>query len=325
MSVLTLIIGLDRNYRGAELEVQLQAIGIRNQRSPGVEGEYGGHPLTGYASTEGARVVYGRELRSGEIGCALAHRESYLTFLSSAADWALIFEDDARIVRPDALAAVFAHVTALPAFDEPAILMLYGRQMIGDPRSKLMLGEVEVQQLILTPMTATAYFINRTAAQHIIDTGLPLRNPADWPVSVEGTVRFAGAYPWIAMPDEVGAPSSIGERGEARSPVRIFLNRLDSLFFVKFFKKRKFYRSSREYWDWEVRRRFMQLSLRQHPYRVPDGSTTLPEAGALTLAVDRVFRGHHDRSLIEYLSRDLTKSLDRPDATERAAEADLGS
>lgn len=303
MTVLTLIIGLERDFRGKPLEHQLRRISIRSERSPGVEGEYDGLPLSRYANTEEVEVLYGRPLRRGEIGCALAHRECYRRLLASDSEWALVFEDDARIARPDALAELTDSISRRQPLDTPAVIMLYGRQMVGDPALRATLGGSEVHGLLRTPMTATAYFINRAAAQHILATGMPLRNPADWPISVEGQVRFAGVHPWIAIPDETGVPSSIGGRGGDLRALTAAVNRLEAITFVKWLKHRRHYRSLREYRDWEIRRRFVHLALgKSYPYRVPDDARGLPVAGRLPIAVDRLLGGRRNRQLIEHLT-----------------------
>ncbi len=314
MSVLTLIIGLERNYRGETLEHQLQKLGIASERSAGVEGEYNGVPVSSYANDDEVRVLYGRSLRIGEIGCALAHRDCYRRLLSSDADWALIFEDDARIVRPEAMAEVMKEVESRPPFETPAIIMLYGRQMVGDPRFRKRLADgTEIAELLRTPMTATAYFINRAAAAYILDTGLPLRNTADWPVSVEGNVRFAGVYPWIAIPDETGAPSSIGSRGGARSAMRKLKIRLEAGLLLKWLKHRAHYRSFQEYRDWEIRRRFVHLALgRKHPYRVSPQAKTLPTSGRFALTVDRLLGGRRDARLVSHLTSDAVEGRRTP-------------
>ena len=42
---------------------------------------------------------YGRKLNRGEIGCTLSHRKCYATLLESDAPYALILEDDIKIMR----------------------------------------------------------------------------------------------------------------------------------------------------------------------------------------------------------------------------------
>lgn len=309
MTVLAMVIGLEDRYRGAELERQLRAMEVNVQWSPGVIGSYEGAPVASYADQNAARVLYGRELKLGEIGCALAHRDSYRTLLASDCEWALVFEDDARIVRPDALAELIRVFDAMPADAGASILMLYGRQMVADPRFHEPVGLSHIHELARTPMTATAYFINRAAAQHIVDTGLPLRNPADWPVSVEGTIAFAGAYPWPVVPDETGEVSSIGSRGGGRNAATKMFNRLASMTFLKWPFRRRFYRSFGEYRSWEVRRRAVQMAIGSRvPYRIPEDAAVLPSAGPFAVNVDRVLGGRRDGSFVKRIAAQHRRS-----------------
>lgn len=303
MSVLTLIIGLERNYRGAPLGEQLAEIGVAHEWSPGVEGSLDGKSVKEYTQEPAAAALFGRALTVGEIGCALAHRVAYQRLLDSDAEWALVFEDDARIVRPDEMAMLFARFEALEPYGSPAIFVLYGRQVTAYPDSGVTVGSTRVHELLRPPMTTTGYFINRAAAQHILDTGLPLRNPADWPVSVAGKVQFAAAWPWPAIPDEVEVASSIGQRdtkdrrGAAKS-----LNRLLSLMYVKWFRKRSYYRSFGEYHEWEIRRRVVAAVLGTgDPYRVPDDAADLPVASKRAVAVDRILGGSRPGALLRHV------------------------
>lgn len=314
MPVLTLIIGLERNYRGAPLGEQLAAIGVTHERSPGVEGSFNGKKVTEYTHEPAAAALFGRPLTTGEIGCALAHRVAYQRLLSSDAEWALVFEDDARIVRPDELAMLFARFEVLEPYGSPAIFALYGRQVTAYPDSGVTTGSSRIHELLRPPMTATAYFINRAAAQHILDTGLPLRNPADWPISVAGRVQFATAWPWPVIPDEVEVESSIGQRDTGdRQGAAKSLNRLQSLMYLKWFSKRPYYRSFGEYHEWEIRRRVVAAVIGSgDPYRVPDDAADLPVARKPAVAIDRILGGHRPGALLRHVLGKQTDGLRSP-------------
>ncbi|WP_448712961.1 glycosyltransferase family 25 protein [Microbacterium profundi] len=297
--MLTLIIGLEDAYRGTPLEEQLTSLGVSHERSAGVVGEYLGAPVDEYVDDDAVNALYGRPLRPGEIGCALAHRICYQRLIDSDAEWALVFEDDARVVGPEALSQIVRRFSRLVPFDEPAVFMLYGRQVTTDPRLHGRLDDSATYELIRTPMTATGYLINRRAAQHILDTGLPLRNPADWPISVEGYVRFAATYPWPVIPDETDEASSIGHRGGGRNSLMRLFNRVGSAVYLKWLVQRRHYRSLKEYHDWEVRRRFVQLALgRRQPYRLPENAPAIPSANRFAVIMDHVLGGRRDRRFL---------------------------
>lgn len=304
MSVLTMVIGLERNYRGAPLEQQLAALGIIAERSYGVEGTFQGKIVQEYTNEPAAAALFGRTLTKGEIGCALAHRVAYQRLLDSDAEWALVFEDDARVVHPDELAAIFQRFDTLPPYGSRAIFMLYGRQVTAHPGNGASLGNSRVHELIRPPMTTTAYFINRSAAQLILDSGLPLRNPADWPLGVAGRIKYAAAWPWPAVPEEVAVDSSIGQRDMGdRQGVAKVLNRLQALVGLKWISKHSYYRSLREYHEWEIRRRVVEGAIGSgHPYRVPDDAIDLPQARQAAVIADRVMGGRRPGAYLEYLT-----------------------
>lgn len=303
MPILTLIIGLERSYRGAPLTEQLEAIGVHYERSPGVEGTFQGRNVREFTDDSIAAALFGRALTTGEVGCALAHRVAYQRLLDSTAEWALVFEDDARVVRPADMAAIYSRFEGLGAYGRPAIFALYGRQVTAQPSEAGTIGGVKIRELIRPPMTATGYFINRAAAQHILDTGIPLRNPADWPVSVAGNVQFAAAWPWPVVPEEVEVNSSIGVRnaGDRQGAAKI-INRLYALAGLKWFSNRSDYRSLREYHEWEIRRRVVEGAIGSgHPYRVPDDATDLPQARPVAVVADRLLGGARPGAFLEYI------------------------
>ena len=302
--VLTLIIGLDRNYRGVALEAQLGASGLAYRRVQGVEGTYQGQPTAAYTDARSAELLYGRPLSPGEIGCALAHRDCYLQLLASDAEWALVFEDDALIVRADALREAVSRIGELPHVSSPSVLMLYGRKMASDVGRQLEVSGSQIVKLAQTPTTTTAYFINRSAASQILQYGLPLRNPADWPVGVEGRLEFFGVYPWVAVPDEV-RDSSIGTRtgGKREGWIRV-RHRFAAVSFVKWIANRRHYRDFSEYWSWEVRRPLVGLAIdRRVPYRVPSEAKSIPSAGSFAVMLGRLLGAKRSFALIDELKR----------------------
>jgi glycosyl transferase family 25 len=98
MKVAYFLINLDDNIERLGIATeQLQSQGIQFERISAFDGRGlnpADHPL--YNSHK-ARKYMGRELVGGEIGCYLSHMDCALKFLSSDADYAVVFEDDFKI------------------------------------------------------------------------------------------------------------------------------------------------------------------------------------------------------------------------------------
>lgn len=314
--VITLIIGLESGYRGSGLEAQLESVGMFYERVRGVVGQFRGLPVSAYTDKAAAVMLYGRELRSGEIGCALAHRECYTRLLETEAEWALIFEDDAVIADEESLRTAHALINGLAAIRDPAVIMLYGRRMSSDSRRQTSIAGRRIVRLAQTPTTTTAYYINRSAASLILESGLPLRNPADWPASVEGIVDFFGIYPWLAVPDEV-QESSIGNRGGDKREGWVRLrHRAEAVTFIKWIKNRSLYSDVGEYWRWEVRRPLVALAVGINlPYRLPDGAIEIPRARRFAILLDKLLGARQRFAVINELEHvhDVTPPLPIPD------------
>lgn len=208
--IATFVIGLEHNYRGQPLEEQLDASDISWQRVHGVIGTYQGRPVSDYTDPRAARSLFGRSLSAGEIGCALAHRDVYTRLLGSESDWALVFEDDARVINPDALKALISNIQRDAYIGTPEIITLYGRKVIASQDRAG--GRDWATPLLLPPYTTTAYLINRAAAERIVEWSLPLVNPADWPLTIGAAIRFSAVYPWLAMPADGEVVSTVGNR-----------------------------------------------------------------------------------------------------------------
>lgn len=152
------------------------------------------------------RLVLGRNLLPGEVGCALAHRRIYET---SAAEWTLILEDDASF-SAEHLIAVERAVSRLDS--RPAIIHLFDNQSHTSTPT--------LRRLFHRPSGTVAYIINRRAKSAL--TRLESIGTADWPVSSAG-VRFYAL--WGLGITEVGGTSMIWSSSvrTSLSPMRLYL------------------------------------------------------------------------------------------------------
>ncbi len=249
------IIGLDPGYRGAALETQLAEAGTSVERVPGVlAAELPGHP-DDYADQAASRVLLRRELTVGEIGCALAHRSAYEAFLATADAWAAVFEDDARIV----VSCDLERFGPLLDTDRPTVLLLYSwttglvaRRHVAEYRESGQADAIGVWESATTPLTATAYLLNRAAAILLMDAGRPVSSVADWPANPASRMRFLFAYPWLARPDPVADSTLEGSRAmegaiDEGSAATKALRHLNALLHITWLRKRHAYLDYRAY------------------------------------------------------------------------------
>lgn len=203
------IAGLPENYRGEPLEEQLTAHGIEWRRSPGVRYVEGAAYETS-VDREAAHVMLRRPMSFGEIGCALAHRGVYEDMVNRGVEWALIFEDDARLLQSEEL-TVLGPILGNP---EPTVVLLSFR-----PGTTVTFGpavtNTRIRRTVVPPTTTTAYALNGSAARAILATGA-VAHVADWPVAAYTSVKFLAPQTPIAAPDP-SESSTIGERVGGRS------------------------------------------------------------------------------------------------------------
>jgi hypothetical protein len=170
-SCIAVVVG-DVPYRSASLEGTLAAGGLPIVRCPAV---------TPNASNDShqcdqdlCRVLYGRRLEGGEIGCVLVHREAIKAAISAGADWAIIFEDDAELVDLD-VRQLCRDLSDFP-FNGAAVVPLFSTTGIDKP-----LRHGRFRQLALTPTHTVAYAINRQAMHIAHSAPTSIVSSADWP------------------------------------------------------------------------------------------------------------------------------------------------
>lgn len=290
MSVSIYVIGMENGYRGDILERQLHAAGLDFERIYGVHGMYEGRPVATFADQQSAKVVYGHELSAGEIGCALAHREAYKSFSNGSDGWALVLEDDARVMDAKKLIELIDW-TERATFTYPHVIACYARGVLGSNRITSTFGDSQMRDAIITPFTTTAYLVNRAAANLFVDAGLPLINPADWPMRTEGWVHYSIVFPWIVAPEDAG-DSAVGSRlQEPGSASRRMLHRMAVILHLKWFAHGHRYGSYRSYWSREVVRFFLQrLAGKDWPYEIPVSSPVMPTARPSVESLARILR-----------------------------------
>ena len=194
------IISTNGTIRSKNLESKLNEFGIRFQISPGIvpkEPDFNDGLLH---SAFLSKLILQRDLRIGELGCALAHRHAARNFLDTDHKFALIFEDDSEVIAEFNLHMIEKVLDS--TFPKLIILGWSPGFAIAD-NSTVPLGDEPIE--LLTPTLGTfAYAINRPAAKLISSSHDKVVDVADWPINVLNEMTFyATASPWIySSPEE---------------------------------------------------------------------------------------------------------------------------
>ncbi len=154
----------------------------------------------------------------GEIGCYLAHQNSYKTILENKWDWCLILEDNARIEEEkfvSLMGILQSLVTNRQLSVTPTVLHLIP---IDGPIYVSERTDLHgVFHCLSIPRRTKAYFMNYAAAAVAINEGLPMKDVADWPHWIR-KVNFLVSHEKYFTIDQ-SIKSVIGERAVVAEPM----------------------------------------------------------------------------------------------------------
>ena len=185
--IIAAVVG-SRPFRSGSLESQLGASGLTVIEVPAILIDP--DAVSGFSRLHLARILYSRELRAGEIGCALAHLQAYAVALTHGARWALVFEDDAELMDLDTSA--LSRDLQAARFSEPTIVALFSTTGIDTWKRR-----GAFRELMMATTHTVAYAINHSAMKLALNAPTQLVSSADWPPwSTE--VRF---YRWTGSYD----------------------------------------------------------------------------------------------------------------------------
>ena len=205
----TYILGTRLGYRGFDLEQQLLE---KNQGYVNIWGwDYRScdkSSIIEHSNKCKANFLLDRDLTLGEICCALGHREIYNDFLETSFEWALVLEDDARLVLKEIPYSFLEKI----AKHNPSIIQLYG---LAEALEQLPINQKEIQvikkggeddlyRLNFIPELTHAYFINRLAAKQLSKSTMNgIYSTADWPLLATKGLHFyiSGRPVFVQNPD----------------------------------------------------------------------------------------------------------------------------
>lgn len=137
-----------------------------------------------------AEKFYGREVKSGEIGCTLSHQKCYKTITERNLSYALILEDDFDITEP--ISDILKDIEKVLLTDDPVLILLSGRfyftkkEKLSNTSKKL--GKVVDAYL------SHAYLINKAAAK-IAFTEKPWFMADNWKYFKNKGINVMGLIP----------------------------------------------------------------------------------------------------------------------------------
>lgn len=114
-------------------------------------------------------------MRAGQIGCALSHFECYKKVVAEDLDYALILEDDMKILKPFNLTEILNQIK-----EENAIAFLY----VGTyPAEKLEIENIGKNQLYKLkdgrPICTVAYIITNESCKRLLENAYPIISVSD--------------------------------------------------------------------------------------------------------------------------------------------------
>lgn len=180
-----------------------------------------------------SKLLYGRVLNAGEVGCALSHRKIYETILKREDPYALVLEDDIDIQRDLNLMPI-EMIDRIMLSSKPRVLMLSGDFSFYSNKPVTR---------IYSAVGAYAYFINKTAARQILNRIKPSCVADDWAYYKRIGLRLFAVHPYMIDANLnmalLGSDVKQDTWGIDRSQLSLKENFLRGIngFIMKFFKK----------------------------------------------------------------------------------------
>jgi glycosyl transferase, family 25 len=170
------VINLDRApERLARIRAQLEGLQLPWSRLPAVDARALTPEQRGQLDEAAYRRKHGKTSVPGELGCYLSHLEVMRRFLASPARFALVLEDD--VMLHDSLPAVLRGLVAQPQRWDVAKLSAVHS---GTPVRHFEVAPGHQLAVMLSRCTgASAYVVNRRAAQAYLQHLLPMQLPWD--------------------------------------------------------------------------------------------------------------------------------------------------
>lgn len=176
--------------------------------------------------------AYGRELRRGEIGCTLSHKLCAEKLLASKEKCALILEDD-LIWKDGSFENLFETIAESLDTDEPIITLLSGDYWYTSLQE--FYGEYKLAY-VRDAVCTQSYFINRTAAQKLLELG-NWHVADDWWAIRSTGIKILALYPHIADQNRADLDTVIAAQYGGLKKENLSTSRRIELIWLSFVKK----------------------------------------------------------------------------------------
>jgi glycosyl transferase, family 25 len=185
--------------RRAFMEEQLKRLDLDFEFFDGIVGaKYHGDPQW-HAPHKSVREI-SRELRPGEVGCALSHAFVYREIVRRGLPCAFVMEDDA--ILHDDVPRVLERLE-LGELEQGELVFLERCDFIRPFSSRPLVGRYRIATPVLVKIGSVAqaagYVISLEAARAMMNANVPVFFPADGWGFYKGLVRYRGVTPTLTL------------------------------------------------------------------------------------------------------------------------------
>lgn len=163
-----------------------------------------------------------KDLRAGEIGCYMSHRQAWQEFLESNEDICLVLEDDVEL-RANFKQTVLALCEYKKAWD---FVRLYGYFKRPSYRLFKLFDDHYLVDYLMQPLGTQGYLLNRTCAARFLMHTADMIHPIDNAIDQEWMHRIAmlGVEPSVLVHSEM-FDTTLGSEKRVKLPLRKKLSR----------------------------------------------------------------------------------------------------
>ena len=189
----------DDPERRAFMKAQLDRLGLDYEFFDAIEGARYRDDPRWYDPKKSVAAV-NRELRPGEVGCALSHAFVYKEVARRTLPCAFVLEDDA--ILSDDVPGVLERLEK-GELRQGEIVFLERCDYVLPFSSRRLIGKYRIATPILVKLGSTAqaagYVVSLEAARRIMDANIPVAFPADNWGFYRGLVAFRGVTPTLTL------------------------------------------------------------------------------------------------------------------------------
>jgi glycosyl transferase family 25 len=220
MQIKNFLINLDgslERYNSAQTQFSENKIDF--QRIPAVNGhKLDTNALSDY-NAEKTEIYMGRPMTGGEIGCFYSHREALKAFISTDAQYCVIFEDDCLLLEnySETTRAVVEWLEAQKTQWDLVNLSSHERKFF---RCLTKIGSRELRQAFYFPMLATAVLWTRNGAIEFLKYHTTVTAPYDNALREWQSHRNRGLTIYPQIVTTIAASSDIDGQDGPRNRIR---------------------------------------------------------------------------------------------------------